>query len=227
MFQIFTNPIIRQVLMLAAIVVLSFLFLKQCNKTKQQENQKEKLAEGLALYQKRASIFQNLYGKQVTTTGNVRLTLQSFKIVMGDSIENITKKFNIKIRNLQQYTQMQVEINQSLRTKLLHATDTVYLSDNGDSTFITRRLLNYTDSFLTLKGTLYNCDDLKIDTLRVRVPLELAVIYMRKHSKLFGKRRKWMPRWGPKEYETRAVSENPSVTIPDIKSFTIEKSNEF
>lgn len=202
-------------LIIAAIATLLLLFYQKQRYKVLYEN-KTATAETLQrIMESRSSTLNYYRGKhdnQVATNQALALELSALKELLQEDrfhfieeVEGLRKN----LKNLEQVITINANVNSKFTTPLIDSTASI-------------SVFRYETPFLKSRGIVTD-STLVMDELLVVVPIHGVILWQRKHLKLFGQRRSWLPRWGRKEYKNHFYSTNPDVNLTGIENIKILK----
>ncbi len=199
--------------------------LKQCSQIRNGLNREEELAEGLGQANQEAKRYENALGNETISRKQLQVTHASFKAILGNRYDSVVKASGAKDKQIQSYSRTEFRLKaENLRLRLQPA-EIIYIIDSlGDSTFAKAQSFIHREKYFELGGSVIDGVMLRIDSIVMQSgPIDMFVTYQRKKGKLFGSRRTWLPRFGPKEYEFRMTAENKMLRIGDIRSYNVVK----
>ncbi len=217
------SKVVTQVIIGLVIAGLAGGLLKSCSNLKKERWLNEETKEH---YSARMVKETNKFGHAVASRNQAQVDLATFKSIMGDKYDSIIAAGAVKDKRLATYTAINAALHLQIRGLELRPADTIIkVLPGGDTVYIAQRTFEQGNRWYHIQGTVGDGPHgtLSIDSLGISTPISIYGTVRREHGKLFGARRFWVPRWGPKDYEIKVTSPNPYFVVDSIVSFNLEK----
>ncbi len=204
-----------------AIAIATGGWLKKCSDHKKEAWLHEETKEHYTAQMVKET---NKFGQIVTSRNQAQIDLATFKSIMGIQFDSIIAAGKVKDKRLTSYTAITARLKiRNLELSLRPADTVIRLLPSGDTLYVEERKFEQGSRWYHIGGRVQNCERLIIDSLGVEAPLSIYGTYRRERGKLFGKRRSWFFRVGPKDYDIKVTSANPMVVIDSVVSFQLKK----
>lgn len=212
-------------LSMVVVLVLSGVLLKACSEIKKLNAEVENTTQAYENANTEVERIQNKYKQEVAIRKQVQVDKNQFEKLMHGKVDSLANLAGVREKRIAEYSTVISKLKRENLELLLQPADTVYSTDSltGDISYYISKPFYYSEEYFSIGGSVLDCMKLKFDSIIMEAPLDIFVTWQKKKLKLFGKRRKWLPRWGPKEYEKRVTSPNPHLRIEDIQTFKILK----
>lgn len=192
------------------------------NKFRNEREEKEQLVIYRSEQTKQLETYKNKYNREVTRSQAIQFERATItELVKNGDLEYLQQfdNLNKRLNNLEATMQSNTRTISRFSTGLA---DTVIIDHSDSSTFKARKF-NYKSKYLTAQGLIL-ADTLRMDSLVMEVPIATVVYWQRQHWKLFGNRRKWLPKlFGKKQYLSEITSDNPDVKITQHQFIGLRK----